>query len=138
MTAVGKQADTPERTYEASTAAITPEYRAKVAADSIDACKADNLVAAGFLQDGQSFQAFANSNGNFGYQTDSGLDYTCTVRTEDGTGPGWVGRNLGEVDRFDAGQDIRTEVRKGTDSSGAKALEPGRNTVILEHSRARG
>src|SRR3546814_13068349 len=120
MTAVGKQADTPERTYEASTAAITPEYRAKVAADSIDACKADNLVAAGFLQDGQSFQAFANSNGNFGYQTASGLDYTCTVRTEDGTGSGWVGRNPGDVDRFDAGQDIPPAARKATRAAEAR------------------
>jgi predicted Zn-dependent protease len=125
-------------TFKASTAAISPEYRAKVAADSIDACKAEKLVAAGFLQDGQSFQAFANSKGNFGYQKASGLDYTCTVRTEDGNGSGWVGRNLGDVDKFDAGQDIDSAVRKATASSGAKALEPGKYTVILEPAAAAG
>jgi predicted Zn-dependent protease len=138
MPAVEKQAYTPTQTFKASTAAISPEYRAKVAADSIDACKAEKLVAAGFLQDGQSFQAFANSKGNFGYQQSSGLDYTCTVRTEDGTGSGWVGRNLDDVDKFDAGQDIRTAVRKATASSGAKALEPGKYTVILEPAAAAG
>ncbi len=136
--AVEKQAYTPTPTFNAATAAITPEYRAQVAADSIAACKAENLVAAGFLQDGQSFQAFANSKGNFGYQTASGLDYTCTVRTEDGSGSGWVGRNLGDVAKFDAGQDIRTAVRKAKASSGAKALEPGKYTVILEPAAAAG
>ena len=138
MPAVEKQAFTPTNTFAASTAAITPEYRAKVAADSIGACKAEKLIAAGFLQDGQSFQAFANSKGNFGYQTASGLDYTCTVRTEDGSGSGWVGRNLDDVDKFNAGEDIRTAVRKAKSSSGAKALEPGKYTVILEPAAAAG
>lgn len=138
MPAVEKQAYTPTQTFKASTAAIAPEYRAQVAADSISACKAEKLVAAGFLQDGQSFQAFANSKGNFGYQKASGLDYTCTVRTEDGNGSGWVGRNLGDVDKLDAGEDIGTAVRKATASSGAKALEPGKYTVILEPAAAAG
>lgn len=138
MPAVQKQTYKPSKTFVASTAGITPEYRAQVAADSISACKAENLVAAGFLQDGQSFQAFANSNGNFGYQQSTGLDYTCTVRTEDGTGSGWVGRNLDDVDKFDAGADIQTAVRKARASSGAKALEPGKYTVILEPAAAAG
>lgn len=76
MPAVGKQVYKPSDTFSASTAAITPEYRATVAADSIAAAKKDKLVAAGFLQDAQSFTAFANSNGNFGYQTSTNADYT--------------------------------------------------------------
>ena len=138
MPAVEKQSFTPTNTFAASTATITPEYRARVAADSIAACKAEKLIAAGFLQDGQGFQAFANSKGNFGYQKGSGLDYTCTVRTEDGTGSGWVGRNLDDVDKFDAGSDIQTAVRKARASSDAKALEPGKYTVILEPAAAAG
>ena len=67
MPAIEKQSYTPSPTFSASTAAITPEYRAQVAADSIGPCKAEKLIAAGFLEDGQSFVAFANSNGNFGY-----------------------------------------------------------------------
>lgn len=138
MPAVEKQTFRPSNTFIASTAAITPEYRAKVAADSIAPCKAENLVAAGFLEDGQSFVAFANSKGNFGYQKASGLDYTCTVRTEDGRGSGWVGRDLGDVDKFDAGSDIRTAIRKASASADAKALEPGKYTVILEPAAAVG
>jgi predicted Zn-dependent protease len=138
MPAIGKQAYKPSSTFSAATAAITPEYRAQVAADSIGPCKAGKLIAAGFLEDGQSFTAIANSNGNFGYQTATNLDYTCTVRTDDGRGSGWVGRNLGDSTTFDAGSDIRTAMRKARDSADAKALEPGKYTVILEPHAAAG
>ena len=138
MPAVGKQQYRPSDTFSASTAAITPEYRAQVAADSIAAAKKDNLVAAGFLQDAQGFTAFANSNGNFGYQTSTNADYTCTVRTEDGTGSGWVGRNTQDIDKFDAGDAIAIATRKARESSDAKALEPGKYTVILEPHAAAG
>ena len=81
MPAIGKQSYTPTSTFSAATAAITPEQRAQVAADSIAPCREAGLVAAGFLEDGQSFTAIANSNGNFAYQTATSADYTCTVRT---------------------------------------------------------
>ncbi len=136
--AIGKQEYRPSPTFNAATAAITPEYRAQVAADSIAPCKADQLVAAGFLNDSQGFFAMANSNGNFAYQQTSGLDYTCTVRTDDGRGSGWVGRNLADVGDFNAGSDIRTAIRKARDSAEAKALEPGKYTVILEPAAAAG
>lgn len=136
--AVPKQTYKPTDTFSATTAAITPEYRAKVAADSITPCKNQKLIAAGFLQDGQSFVAFANSNGNFGYQRATSLDYTCTVRTEDGRGSGWVGRNLQDSTSFNAGAEVQTAMRKAAASADAKALEPGKYTVILEPAAAAG
>lgn len=138
MPAIGKQEYKPSPTFNAATAAITPEYRAKVAADSIAPCKAEKLVAAGFLNDGEGFFAMANSNGNFAYQKTTLLDYTCTVRTNDGRGSGWVDRNLADSGKFDAGSDIRTAIRKARDSAEAKALEPGKYTVILEPAAAAG
>ncbi len=136
--AVGKQAYKATPTFSQTTADITPEYRAKVAGDSIAACKAQKLIAAGFLQDGQSFVAFANNKGNFGYQRASGVDYTCTVRSEDGRGSGWVGRNVQDVNTFSAGTDVRTAARKAAGSVDARALEPGKYTVILEPAAAAG
>lgn len=136
--AVDKQTYTPSATFSQSTADITPEYRAQVAADSIGPCRAEKLIAAGFLEDGQSFVAFANSKGNFGYQRATSLDYTCTVRTEDGRGSGWVGRNLQDSTSFKAGGDVRTAMRKASESAEAKALEPGKYTVILEPAAAAG
>ena len=138
MPAIGKQTYRPTSTFSTATAAITPEFRAKVAADSIAAAKQDDLIAAGFLQDAQSFTAFANSNGNFGYQTSTSADYTCTVRTEDGSGSGWVGRNVTDIGKFDAGDAIAIATRKARESSNARALEPGKYTVILEPHAAAG
>ncbi|MDO9490020.1 MAG: DNA gyrase modulator, partial [Sphingomonadaceae bacterium] len=42
--AVAKQAYKPTDTFSATTAAITPEYRAKVAADSITPCRNQKLI----------------------------------------------------------------------------------------------
>ena len=68
MPAIEKQTYKASETFNAKTAAISPEYRAQVAADCIEPCKKDKLVAAGFFSDNQSFTAIANSKGNFGYQ----------------------------------------------------------------------
>lgn len=138
MPAIGKQQYTPSPTFSASTAAIDPEFRAQVAADSITPCRGNGLVAAGFLEDGNSFIATANSNGNFGYQQATNFNYTCTVRTEDGRGSGWVGRNLKDAADFRASQEIEIAKRKAIESAEAKALEPGKYTVILEPAAAAG
>lgn len=138
MPAIGKQTYRASPTFSASTAAIDPDFRAKVAADSIGPCRDKGLIAAGFLDDGHSFFATANSNGNFGYQKSTNFNYTCTVRTEDGRGSGWVGRNLKDASEFDAGDDIQVAMRKATESAEAKALEPGKYTVILEPAAAAG
>lgn len=138
MPAIGPQEYRPSPTFSESTAAITPEFRASVAADSIEPCRAEGLVAAGFLEDGQSFTAFANSNGNFGYQRGTSFDYTCTVRTEDGQGSGWVGRSLRHASDFDAARDVAVAMRKASASAEARALEPGKYTVVLEPAAVAG
>ncbi|ESQ78401.1 TldD/PmbA family protein [Asticcacaulis sp. YBE204] len=138
MPAVAKQTYTPTKTFSESTAAVTPEMRAKVAAASITPCKQAKLIAAGFLSDGQSFAAFANSNGNFGYQKSTGMDYTCTVRTEDGRGSGWVARNLQDVSAFKPDTEIQIAMKKAAESAEAKALEPGKYTVVMEPAASAG
>lgn len=138
MPAIEKQAYKPSDTFNAKTAAIEPAYRAQVAADCIEPCKKDKLVAAGFLSDNQSFTAIANSKGNFGYQKSSGLDFTCTVRTDDGRGSGWVARNVGDVDQFSAKSEIQVAIQKAKSSADAKALEPGKYTVIMEPAATAG
>ena len=138
MPAIDKQAYKPTATFAQKTAAITPEYRAQVAADCIEPCRKDNLVAAGFFSDEEDFAAIANSKGNFGYQKSSGMDFTCTVRTADGHGSGWVARNLEDVAKFDAKAEIKTAMQKAKGSVDAKALEPGKYTVIMEPAATAG
>jgi len=138
MPTIEKQTYKPTGTHVEATAAITPDYRASVAGDCIEPCKKDGLVAAGFFSDNQTFSAIANSKGNFGYQKSTGADFTCTVRTEDGKGSGWVARNLSDVSKFDAKTEIKTAIQKSKGSVDAKALEPGKYTVILEPAAAAG
>lgn len=138
MPAIDKQAYKASGTFVEKTANITPEYRASVAAACIEPCRKDKLTAAGFFTDGQSFSAIANSKGNFGYQKSSGMDFTCTVRTDDGKGSGWVARNLADVSKFDVKDDIKTAIGKAKGSVDAKALEPGKYTVIMEPAATAG
>ncbi|TFW35218.1 TldD/PmbA family protein [Massilia horti] len=136
MPAVGKQEYKTSQTFLQRTADIDPEYRAQVAAYSIEACRKNHLVAAGFLTDSTSFETVANSNGVFGHQQQTSLDYTCTVRTEDGRGSGWVKRSARDAAKFDAREAAEVAIEKALRSVEAKALEPGRYTVILEPAAA--
>ncbi|MBB6227502.1 putative Zn-dependent protease [Polymorphobacter multimanifer] len=136
--AVAKQAYRASPTFDAATAAITPDLRADVAAKSIAACKAEKLIAAGFLSDTSNFSATANSNGNYGYQTATRANYTCTVRTTDGRGSGWVGKDVQDVTQLNADTEVRVAMRKAAASAEARALEPGKYTVILEPAAAAG
>ncbi|MBU7579157.1 MAG: TldD/PmbA family protein [Porphyrobacter sp.] len=135
---VGQQTYRPTETFSAATAALTAEARAKIAEASILPCRERGLIAAGFLEDGHTFFAHANSNGNFGYQQSTIADYTCTVRTEDGRGSGWVGTNVQNIETFDAAKDVQIAMRKAAASVDAQALEPGKYTVILEPAAAAG
>jgi predicted Zn-dependent protease len=136
--AVGKQTYRASPTFSAATAAMTPEQRAEIARASIAPCRAKKLIAAGYLSDNQTFTAFANSKGNFGYQRATDMDYTCTVRTEDGRGSGWVARNLQDSSKFRPASEIDIAIRKASASAEARALEPGKYTVVLEPAAAAG
>jgi predicted Zn-dependent protease len=132
MPAVGKQEYRGTQTFVPSTAAIDPDYRAEVAAASIGQARAKKLVTAGFFTDSTSFSCVANSNGVFGFQEFTDLSFTCTARTEDGRGSGWVTRSAVDARRFNAAEAAEIAIDKALRSVDAKALEPGRYTVILE------
>jgi len=130
--AIEPQVYKASNTFAGTTAAITPQYRAQVAAACIEPCRRDKLVAAGFFADTQNFNAIANSKGNFGYQKSSAMDFTCTVRTDDGRGSGWVARNLLDVSKFDPKAEIHSAIERAKTSVEAKTLEPGKYTVVFE------
>jgi predicted Zn-dependent protease len=132
MPAVAKAQFKGSDTFVQKTADIDPEIRAQAAAYSIEACRKKGLVAAGFLTDSTSFETVANSNGVFGHQALTSLDFTCTIRTEDGRGSGWVKRSARDLTRFDPREAADVAIEKALRSVDAKALEPGRYTVILE------
>tara|TARA_R110000868_G_scaffold170749_4_gene406116 strand:- start:1090 stop:1941 length:852 start_codon:yes stop_codon:yes gene_type:complete len=73
-----------------------------------------------------------NSKGLFAYNQSTDVDFTVTMRTNDGTGSGWVSRDFNDVTKFDAAEAAKTAIDKAVMSKEAKAIEPGKYTVILE------
>lgn len=138
MPPLGPQTYDGAITYKESTANVTPEYRAEVASKSIVPAAEQDVTAAGFLDDSAQFSAMINSNGLFAYNQSTGVDFTVTMRTNDGTGSGWVTRDYNDIDKFDASEASKVAIDKAVMSREARAIEPGKYTVILEPAASIG
>lgn len=136
MAPLGPQDFGEANTYSEATARITPEYRAQAAANSISPASAKDVTAAGFLEDNHSFSALRNSEGLFAYNESTGVTFTVTMRTNDGTGSGWVTRDYNDVSKLDTAEASQVAIEKAVMSRNAKAIEPGKYTVILEPAAA--
>ncbi|MEE1964283.1 TldD/PmbA family protein [Allomuricauda taeanensis] len=136
MAPLGPQVYDESITYVEATANTTPEFRAEVASQSIVPAAAKDVTAAGFLNDGARFSAMINSNGLFAYNKSTNVDFTVTMRTNDGTGSGWVTRDYNDISKFNASEASNTAIDKAVMSKGAQAIEPGKYTVILEPAAA--
>ncbi|MEJ2534963.1 MAG: metallopeptidase TldD-related protein [Gammaproteobacteria bacterium] len=132
MPLLGPQEYRRAETWVKATADVTPEQRAAAAAASINPCRENDLVAAGFINDNEAFVAMMNSKGLFAYNLASNVDFTVTVRTEDGKGSGWATRDFNDVNKLDTGAASGVAIAKAMKSRDAKEMEPGRYTVILE------
>ncbi len=118
--------------HSATTAAITPDIRANMANDSISLSKKGKLVVSGFINDSESFVAIMNNKGLFAYDTNTNIDFTATLRTEDGKGSGWVTRDFTDSSKLDTKSATSIAIKKAKGSVDAKEMEPGKYTVILE------
>lgn len=138
MPPLGPQTYDESKSHSEKTAAIDPDYRAAVAAASIQPAKAKDVTAAGFFENNDSFSSMLNSNGLFAYEKSTGIDFTVTMRTNDGLGSGWVSRDFNDVSYFDAEEASQIAIDKALMSREAKAIEPGKYTVILEPAASIG
>jgi predicted Zn-dependent protease len=136
MSFLGPQKYAEPIMYNQATAAITPKQRADAVAQSLQVSKDNKLVAAGFWEDFRGYQAMANSKGLFAYSTNSNVNFNVTVRTEDGLGSGYATRGYNDVTKLDTKKVTQIAADKGLKSATAKAIEPGKYTVILEPAAA--
>jgi predicted Zn-dependent protease len=120
------------QTFVEATAAITPAQRSKMVEDSLNIAKQNKLTAAGFLQDSQASSAMMNSKGLFVYNSGTNVNFSATMRTADGQGSGYVTRDYNDVSKLDVNAFSTIAAKKAAGSVAAKALEPGKYTVILE------
>lgn len=132
MEPLSQQAYGESKTYSENTAKITADYRAQAAADSIHAASSKQVTSAGFLEDAAGFSALMNSKGLFAYNRSTNVNFTVTMRTADGTGSGWVTRDFTDVAKLNTSEASKIAIDKSLQSRNAKAIEPGKYTVILE------
>ncbi|MEX0609719.1 MAG: TldD/PmbA family protein [Balneolaceae bacterium] len=132
MEPLGPQEYQDSKTYTQSTADITPDFRSEAAENSITPSKKSGLISAGFLQDSAGFNAIMNNNGLYAYNQETEVDFSVTIRTEDGRGSGWVSRDYNDVSMLDTATASQIAIDKARGSADAVALEPGKYTVILE------
>lgn len=119
-------------TYVPATAAITPDTRADAVAKSIQVAKEAKLEAAGYIENTTGFDAIMNSKGLFAYNNDTDVIFTVTTRNEAGTGSGYAAKGYNDVSKLDTYTATKAAAVKANSSASAKAIEPGKYTVILE------
>ncbi|GAA4328679.1 TldD/PmbA family protein [Mucilaginibacter gynuensis] len=133
MPFLGPQTYGPEaKTYVEATAAITPKQRTDMVAQSLQVSKDNKLTAAGFVQNSAGYSARLNSKGLFTYNTYTNVNFSVTLRTADSTGSGYMAKDFNDVAKMNALSASQIAAQKATKSVAAKAIEPGKYTVILE------
>ncbi|WP_205945012.1 TldD/PmbA family protein [Pedobacter psychrodurus] len=123
-------ADSP--TFSPATAAVTPKDRADAVQASLKQAMDNKLNAAGFLSNSVGCSAMMNSKGLFAYNTSTDVAFNITVRTDDGKGSGYATRGYNDFSKLNAKADTAIAAKKAMSSVTAKAIEPGKYTVILE------
>ncbi len=116
-----------------STATLSAGDRAKAALTALEpARRAGDLTVAGYIDCNANAGAMGNSAGLFAYHRSTGANYTLTVRTNDGTGSGWIGADENDWSKIDFAGIATRAIAKARASRNPSAIEPGRYTVIFE------
>lgn len=132
MPLLGPQTFAETKTFNDNTAAMTPDTRAEMVGKSLGVVKAAGLDAAGFLENSTSFNSVMNSKGLFAYNKGTNVSFSVTVRNKQGTGSGYVEQDFNDLSKMDTLALSKIAASKANGSAGAKAIEPGKYTVILE------
>ncbi len=132
MPMLGPQTYLQTDPYAESTAKINPDFRAQATFDSLDPCRKKNLTAAGYMEDRTGFNAIGNTKGLSAYNRETSVEFSVTVRTADGLGSGYATSDVTDVSKLSTKNSTEVAMQKALASASARALEPGKYTVILE------
>jgi predicted Zn-dependent protease len=114
-------------TANARTDVLIPHVRSV-----IEAAKAKDLIAAGFIERTARASAIANKRGNFGYGRTSDARLSATVRNAAGTSSGWASQPAVRIEDINGAAVGATAIDKCLRWKNPKRLEPGKYTVVLE------
>jgi predicted Zn-dependent protease len=134
MPVLPPQKYTPVPAYFDDVANASPEWRAASVEAAIETSRKREVVSAGFVETQASVQAVANSKGLFAFDRFTAADYNLTARTPDGSGSGWASKSFNELRRLEPAALATAAIEKAARSKEPAAIEPGKYTVILEHS----
>jgi predicted Zn-dependent protease len=122
--------------FDENTARSTQKEIVTVIQPAIEGAAAKRLLGAGYIEREARAVATGNSKGNFGYATRTGVDYSLTVRTQDGTGSGWGTDDALRLSEIDGKAVAERALQKAEMSQKPRRLEPGKYTVVLEPAAA--
>jgi predicted Zn-dependent protease len=126
-----QQHPTPNAVFQ-GTVALSPDARARAVEAVTETALRRGLVSSGFATHSVDGYAVATSNGLFGYHALTRASFSTTVRTSDGAGSGWAGVEANDWADIDAANLGVRASDKAEASRGAREVELGRWTVILE------
>jgi predicted Zn-dependent protease len=132
-TLLGAQEYIPVESALPSARNFGPAERAKMVRTSIDISKKMGTVGSGYIPKIHQTSCDANTKGLFAFQEVAEASFILTCRMPDGSGSGWAGTTgIKDISMIDPVEITEVASKKAVDSSTARALEPGRYTVILE------
>jgi len=146
VTAAKANPDTPnlpallgEQTYIPVDAALPagvnfgPRERATMVKTSSDICEKRGVLGSGYIPKTFQTDCTANTKGLFAYYSVAETAFILTCRMPDGSGSGWAGTTgIKDPGMIDPVALTNVAADKAMKSRNARALEPGRYTVILE------
>jgi predicted Zn-dependent protease len=101
--------------------------------ESLDIAASKGVVGAGYIPKNDQTSCDANSKGLFAYYRSAETGFVLTCRMADGSGSGWAGiTGIKDIRMVDVKTITETAANKALLSRNARAIEPGRYTVILE------
>ncbi|MEQ1924228.1 MAG: TldD/PmbA family protein [Pyrinomonadaceae bacterium] len=132
MPTLGKQKYKPVNGYFKATENLSLTDRAKQIGDVITECEKNKVIGAGFHSAGAQAGGSATKNGNFEYESSTGVGLSVTARTQDGQSSGYFLRSHNDITKLDTKRIARESIRKCLEGRGARTIDPGVYTVILE------
>jgi predicted Zn-dependent protease len=110
-----------------------PGERALMVRDSLAIADSHGVLGYGYIPKIDQTTCRANSEGLFAYYRVAETSFVLTCRTPDGMGSGWAGiTGVKDLSMIDASGITNEAAQKAVLSRTARAVEPGRYTVILE------
>lgn len=132
MPTLGPQTYKPTNGYVESTANLSLDARAKAIGAIISECEKKGVIGAGFHSARVQAGGSLTKNGNFEYERSTNVSLSTTARTPDGMSSGYFLRSHFDIAKLDTQRIANEAIRKALEGKGARTIEPGKYTVVLE------